>query len=154
VSQPEPAALEGPVSGTAEIEVAAPVETVWRVLTDLEQWPNWNSDVTSMTVDGPLAEGTVFRWKAGPRTIVSTIERVDRPRIVVWSGKTLGVKATHAWHFEQVGEATHVRTEEALRGIVARVLRRSLQKTLDSALESGLRNLKAEAERISLGTSS
>ena len=147
--RPEPADPQGPVSGAAEIDVAAPVETVWRVLTDLERWPSWNPDVTSMSVDGPLAEGTVFRWKAGPGTIVSRIERVDPLRLVAWSGKTLGVKAMHVWHFEQVGETTHVRTQEALHGIVARVLRSSLQKTLDSALESGLRNLKAEAERIS-----
>jgi len=146
--RPEPADPQGPVSGAAEIDVAAPVETVWRVLTDLDRWPSWNTDVTSMSVDGPLAEGTVFRWKAGPGTIVSRIERVDPPRLVAWSGKTLGVKAMHVWHFEQVGETTHVRTQEALHGIVARVLRSSLQKTLDSALESGLRNLKAEAERI------
>jgi hypothetical protein len=148
VSQPEPAVPAGPVYGTAEIDVDAPVETVWRVLTELEQWPSWNPDVTSMTVGGPLAQGTVFRWKAGPRTIVSTIERVEPSRSVVWSGKTLGVKATHAWHFERVGEKTHVLTEEALRGLVARLLRGSLQKTLDAALENGLKNLKAEAERV------
>jgi hypothetical protein len=35
-----------------------------------------------------------------------------------------------------------------LRGIVARLLRGSLQKTLDAALENGLKNLKAEAERL------
>ena len=145
---PEPASPQGPVSGTAEIDVAAPVETVWRVLTELERWPSWNPDVTSMSVDGPPAEGTVFRWKAGPGTIVSTIRRWDPPRLVAWSGKTMGVKATHVWHFEQAGAATHVRTEEALHGIVARLLRGSLQKTLNKALEDGLRNLKAEAERI------
>jgi hypothetical protein len=148
VSQPEQAELEGAAYGTAEIDVDAPVETVWRVLTELEKWPSWNPDVTSMTVDGPLAPGTVFRWKAGPRTIVSTIQRVEPARSVVWSGKTLGVKATHAWHFEQVGKQTHVLTEEALRGVVARLLRGSLQKTLDAALENGLKNLKAEAERL------
>ena len=145
--QPEAADLQGPVFGTAEIDVAAPVETVWRVLTDLERWPSWNPDVTSMSVNGPLANGTVFRWKAGTRTIVSTIEQVDPPHVVAWSGKTLGVRATHVWHFEQQGETTHVRTQEALKGLVARVLHGSLQKTLDKALEDGLRNLKAEAER-------
>lgn len=154
MQQPDPVTPHGQVSGAAEIDVAAPVETVWRVLTDLERWPSWNPDVTSMSVDGPLAAGTVFRWKAGPGTIVSTIQRVDPLRVVAWSGKTLGVKATHVWYFEQVGETTHVRTEESLNGIVARVLRRSLQKTLDSALESGLSNLKAEAERVGAGTTS
>jgi hypothetical protein len=42
---------------------------------------------------------------------------------------------------------TVVREEEAWDGLVARLFRRSLQKTLDRALESGLRHLKAEVER-------
>jgi uncharacterized protein YndB with AHSA1/START domain len=149
VPQPE---LHGPVFGTAEIDVAAPAETVWRVLTDLDRWPDWQPDVESMSVNGPFAAGTVFRWKAGPRTIVSRIEQVEPLRLVAWSGKTLGVKATHVWHFEQLDQATHVRTEEALRGTVARLLRGSLQKTLDTALEKGLENLKTEAERIAATT--
>jgi hypothetical protein len=40
-----------------------------------------------------------------------------------------------------------VHTEESYEGIVARVLRASLQKTLEQALSNGLRHLKAETER-------
>jgi hypothetical protein len=40
-----------------------------------------------------------------------------------------------------------VRTEESYEGVVARLLRGSLQKTLDAALADGLRSLKAEVER-------
>jgi hypothetical protein len=38
-------------------------------------------------------------------------------------------------------------TEESYEGLVARVLRGSLQKTLDKALEQGLAHLKREVER-------
>ena len=37
--------------------------------------------------------------------------------------------------------------EESFDGLVARLFRRSLRKTLDATLESGLRHLKIEAER-------
>ena len=40
-----------------------------------------------------------------------------------------------------------MRTEESYDGLVARLLRRSLQKTLDAALADGVRYLKAEAEK-------
>ncbi len=40
-----------------------------------------------------------------------------------------------------------MRTEESYDGLVARLLRRSLQKTLDAALADGARYLKAEAEK-------
>ena len=71
------------------------VETVWRVLTAIEQWPSWNPDVKSVSLDGAVREGAAFRWKAGPSTISSTILRLDRPRLIAWSGRTLGIRATH-----------------------------------------------------------
>jgi uncharacterized protein YndB with AHSA1/START domain len=70
---------EAPVIVEAEIEIAAPPEAVWEVLTDLARWPSWNPDVKSMSFEGAVAEGSDFRWKAGPGTITSTLRRVERP---------------------------------------------------------------------------
>jgi uncharacterized protein YndB with AHSA1/START domain len=136
-----------PVVGASEIEISAPPEAVWAVLTELERWPSWNSDVKSMMVQGPLAPGSVFRWKAGPGTIESTIDRVEPPRLIAWTGMTLGIKAIHFWHLEPRGSGTFVRTEESYEGLVTRLFRRPIQKTLDRALDDGLRSLKAEVER-------
>jgi hypothetical protein len=66
---------EAPAVGRSEIEIAAPPEVVWEVLTEIEQWPSWNPDIKSMSMQGDLAEGSVFRWKAGFGTITSTIRR-------------------------------------------------------------------------------
>ena len=130
-----------------EIDVAASPEAVWDVLTDLESWPRWNPDVKSLSLEGGLAKGSVFRWRAGPGTITSTIQQVEPPRVIAWTGTTLGIKATHVYRLEPRGEATLVHTEESYEGLVARVLRRSLQKTLEKGLSDGLRYLKAETER-------
>jgi hypothetical protein len=140
-----------PVVGASEIEIAASPEAVWDVLTALEDWPSWNRDVKSMTVQGDVVPGTVFRWKAGPASITSTIQLVERPRVIAWTGKTLGINAIHFWHLEPRDGKTHVRTEESYDGLVARLLRRSLQKTLDRALADGLRYLKAEVESRASG---
>jgi uncharacterized protein YndB with AHSA1/START domain len=137
-----------PVVSSAEGEIDAPIDDVWRILTAVERWPTWNPDVKSVSIDGPVVEGTTFRWKAGPSTISSTVTRVDRPRIIAWTGKTLGISAIHVWRLEQRGGRTHVRTEESYEGLVARLLRRSLQKTLDAALRDGVRYLESEAERV------
>ena len=56
-----------PVVGRSELEIAAPPDAVWEVLTAFERWPSWLRDVKSMSIEGPVAAGTVFRWKAGPR---------------------------------------------------------------------------------------
>jgi hypothetical protein len=44
------------------------------------------------------------------------------------------------------------RGEESYNGLVARLFRGRLQKTVDSAIENGLRRSKAEAERQQLGS--
>jgi uncharacterized protein YndB with AHSA1/START domain len=135
------------VRSKREIDIAAPPEVVWDVLTDLEQWPRWNPAVKSMSFEGPLAPGSEFRWKAGPGTIVSTLERVEPPRVVAWRGRTMSIKALHEWRLAPSNGGTRVETEETYSGLLARLFRSQLQKTLDRALEEGLEHLKREAER-------
>jgi uncharacterized protein YndB with AHSA1/START domain len=138
---------EPPVTSKREIEISAPAEVVWDVLTRFEDWPRWNPDVKSMSYDGPLAPGSEFRWKAGPGTIVSTLEQVEPPRLVRWRGRTMSIQALHEWRLEPRGDGTAVETEESFSGLAARLFRRSLQKTLDKTLGEGLEHLKREAER-------
>lgn len=139
--------MEAPVRSKREVEIAATPEVVWDVLTGFEQWPDWNPDVKSMSFGGPVEPGSEFRWKAGPGTIVSTLEQVDRPSYIRWRGRTLSVKALHEWWFEPSSGGTRVETEESFSGFLARLFRGSLQKTLDRSTESGLEHLKRESER-------
>ena len=105
-----------PVVGSSEIEIASPPQAVWDVLTAFERWPSWNPDVKSMSVRGGVAVGSQFRWKSGPGTITSTIRRVEPPRLIAWTGRTLGIKAIHVWTLEPRDDNTFVRTEESLEG--------------------------------------
>jgi hypothetical protein len=138
-----------PVRSTAEVEIDAPPQAVWEVLTDFQNWPHWNPDVKSMSFAGPLAPGSEFRWKAGPGTILSTLERIEPPRYIAWRGRTLTIDAYHEWWLEPRDGGTHVRTQESFYGLVARLLRRMLQKTLDKSFADGVERLKLEAERRS-----
>src|SRR5262245_35605504 len=138
---------QAPVAGSSEIEIAASPELVWSVLTDFERWPSWNPDVRSMSMEGPVAQGSMFRWKAGPGTITSTIERVEPPRMIAWRGRTLGIRAIHFCWLDPRAGTTFVRTEESYEGFVVRLFRRSIQKALGRALENGLHSMKAEVER-------
>jgi uncharacterized protein YndB with AHSA1/START domain len=143
---------DAPVRSSAEIDIDAPPQVVWEVLTRFENWPNWNPDVKSMSFEGPLAPGSEFRWKAGPGTIVSTLDRIEPPRHIAWRGRTLTIKAYHEWWLEPRDGGTHVRTEESFFGLLARLLRSTLQKTLDKSFAEGLERLKREAERRSAST--
>lgn len=136
-----------PVVGRSEIEIAAPPEVAWGVLTAIERWPTWNPAVKSASVDGEVGEGSTFRWKAGPGTIRSTIRDVEKPWRIAWTGTTFGIQAIHVHTLEPRNGGTLVRSEESYDGLVARLFHGRLQRTLDSALHDGLQHLKAEAER-------
>ncbi len=136
------------VFGASEIEIAAAPDSVWHVLTDFERWPSWNPDVKSMSIAGDVGPGTEFTWKSGPASIRSTIQRVERPRVIAWTGKTFGMSAIHVYRLEARDGRTVVRTEESFDGWLARLLRGRMQKTLQNALDSGLRRLKTQVEGV------
>lgn len=136
-----------PVVASGEIEVEADVETVWEVLTDIESWPRWNPDVRWASLKGELAEGSAFRWKTGPGTITATLRRVERPRLVGWTGKTIGIEAVHVWWLEPRDGATAVRTAESWAGLMPRLFPGPMRRILEKAIQAGLGFLKAEAER-------
>lgn len=136
-----------PAVASAEVEVAADPEIVWDVLTSIDDWPSWNPDVSSASLEEGLSEGSRFRWKAGPGTIISTLQRIDRPRLIAWTGRTFGINAIHVHRLEPRGEGTVVSSEESWEGLPVRIFRGRMQKTLEESIEPGLGHLKAEAER-------
>jgi len=135
-----------PASGIAEDFIKAPVDRVWRILSDLEKWPSWNPSVSKIRVNGPLETGTSFEWTAGGLRIVSQLREVDPPERIVWSGRMLRIRAIHVWELKADGEGTRVRTEESFDGLVARLFRGFAKKTLGRALAQAVSALKAEAE--------
>jgi hypothetical protein len=136
-----------PVVVSTAVDVVAPAEVVWRVLVDIEQWPAWNRAVASVSIKARVEPGTEFAWKAGPGTIHSTLLQVEQPRFIAWSGRTLGLRALHVFALTAHGEYTSVRTEESYSGLIARLFRVPLRRSLSRALAEGLDDLKREAER-------
>jgi hypothetical protein len=140
---------KAPVIADSEIVIAARPDDVWETLTDFESWPTWNPDVKSMSIEGEPRPGTNFRWKAGPATIKSRIQEMERPRVIAWTGKTFGISAAHVYVLNARDGKTAVRTEESYDGILARLFRERMQTMLKGSLDAGLQHLKAEAERRS-----
>lgn len=140
-----------PANARSEIEIKASPEVVWDVLTDFPNWPSWNHSVQSVKGGESVSKGTEFKWKTGGTTIRSTVQEVERPTRIVWTGRLMSIKAVHAWHIVPQAGRTLVRTEESFEGAVARLFKKSLQRTLEESLSAGLKDLKAEAERRPVG---
>ncbi len=145
-----PARLEprsdAPAGARAEALIEAPIQTVWAVLSDLQNWPSWNKSVTAMRLDGPVQAGTSFAWRGGGWKIASRLEEVIPPRRIAWSGRMLGIRACHAWQLDAEGQATRVQSAESFEGFAARLFPGLARRSLVKALDQGLAALKAAAE--------
>jgi uncharacterized protein YndB with AHSA1/START domain len=144
---------DAPATAEGELQIAAPPETVWAVMTDLSSWPTWNHDVKSMTFEGQLEPGSVFRWKSGSASLVSTLQSVDPPREIGWTGISMGIHAVHVFHFEPNDGGTRARSAESFRGLIPSVLKKYSRKVLQRGIGGILGSLKFEAERRASGLS-
>jgi uncharacterized protein YndB with AHSA1/START domain len=136
-----------PATAEGELRIAADPQTVFAVISGIDQWPAWNPDIKSVTLQGPVKPGTVFRWKSGPSSLTSTVQVVDPPREIAWTGTTMGIKAVHVFRFQASDGGTLARSEESWEGLLASVLKGYSRKTLDKGIRSVLAHLKTEAER-------
>ena len=110
-------------------------------------WPRWNPDVKSASIDGPSTPGTAFRWKSGPGTIRSTLQVVDPPREIGWTGKTMGIHAVHVFRFEEADGGTLAHSAESWEGLIASLARGYSRRTLAATITTVLSHLAAESER-------
>lgn len=58
-----------------EVEIDAPTQNAWRVLTDAAQWPKWFPFVDSVSNIQALAEGVVIIWRSGDKDGTATITK-------------------------------------------------------------------------------
>jgi len=66
------------------IETTAAPETIWKLWSDVDEWPRWNADLERAELNGPFAEGsaiTMFPREDDP--IELTIAEADEPRVFV-----------------------------------------------------------------------
>jgi uncharacterized protein YndB with AHSA1/START domain len=136
-----------PATAEGETQIEADPQTVFAVISAIDRWPTWNPDVRSVTLQGPVQPGTVFRWKAGPSSLTSTLQVVDPPHEIAWTGTTMGIRAVHRFWFQPRDGGTLARSEESWEGLLASLLKGYSRRTLDKGIRSVLAHLKTEAER-------
>lgn len=136
-----------PVRGQTQTLIAARPSLVWDVLARIEDWPDWNPDIQSMRIDGPVQVGTTFRWKSGGMSIRSILRVVEPLRVIAWSGEAPGIRAMHVWRLSADRAGTMVWTGETFDGMLPRLFRKQLMRKLSEALDDSIVALRAECER-------
>mgnify|MGYP001021249741 CR=1 FL=1 len=136
-----------PVKYESSIEIDAPIEKVWDVMTNVTLWPNWNNDIKHAELIGGLKEGSIIKWQSGPGQITSKLLKVRTNTEIVWQGRMMGIYAIHMWKLEKIGNQTKVTTSESWSGFLPTLLKAMSRNMLQKAINSGLYQLKTECEK-------
>ncbi|GLX23258.1 SRPBCC family protein [Streptomyces lavendulae] len=136
-----------PVIADHTIRIAAPVERIWHLHTDIGGWPAWLSAIPQARLDGPVAPGTTFHWTTAGMSIDSTVYAVDTAHRILWGGPAHGITGIHEWTFTEDGDGVVVRTRESWAGEPVDADRDNLAAALDASLVTWLDALKKAAEQ-------
>lgn len=139
--------LKAPVIAQHQIMINAESETIWQILTDINQWVTWNPNISEARLEGALKPGSTFRWKSGGTTILSTLQEIEPHRRMSWTGQVIGTRAIHTWVLEPQGESVLLRTAESFEGWLVLLTKGMMQRMLDTSLQEWLECLKQRAEQ-------
>ncbi|HUW01644.1 MAG TPA: SRPBCC domain-containing protein [Acidimicrobiales bacterium] len=143
-----------------DIDIDAPPEVVWEILTDLEHYGDWNPFIESAS--GTVAVGARLSARIQPpggraMTFKPTVIAAEAPTAFGWQGR-LGLPGIfdghHRFELEATpGGKTHLVHTEQFSGVLVRFMRTSLDtKTLDGfALMNDALKHRAEA-RVGRGS--
>ncbi len=112
---------------TAVIDVAP--ERVWRVLTDITAWPDWNSGVTKVNGRLALGEKLSITVEANPGRAfpVKVVTLTDPERIVFRGGMPLGLfTGERTYTLQNEGNGTRFTMREQYTGPLAGMIFKSI----------------------------
>ena len=144
---PKPSTIDStaPVIARHSVDIAAPLETVWRLHADVSRWPEWQTDI-SAHAEGAFVPGAAFTWTSYGFTVTSTIYEVEDRSRVLWGGTADGITGVHEWIFQETPTGVRVETNESFAGEPVEADTDAMQAMLDGSLSSWLGHLRVAAE--------
>jgi hypothetical protein len=127
-----------------EIIINSPMENVFKILSDINNWPAWQSSVTKAQINATPEVGVKFKWKAGRLNINSKLHTVNANSEIGWTGRIWWIKAVHNWYLSNENNETKVIVKESLTGLGSSLM----QKSLNEGMRKNLVELKDKAENI------
>lgn len=132
------------ITDSHSIIINADIGKVWDILFDMENWPQWNTDVKKVTVDGEVKEGANFKWVQGRTHGSSQVQKVQKPSTLSWTSKAKLVKRVYVWSLESDENQTIATVSASFQGALV-VLVENHQKVYNELL-NWLELLKNKAE--------
>lgn len=131
-----------------EVNIQEKADVIWKLLTDAEGFPRWNSTVTG--IDGQISEGERLRIHVPGtnRTFRPRVSGVVANRHMTWSdGLPLIFKGSRTFSLKPCEDgSTNFIMEEQFGGLVFAIVKSSLPD-FKPIFETYANDLKKEAER-------
>lgn len=131
------------------IHIEAPKKLIWKVIEDIELWPQWAPTITTVQRldDRPFGLGSKARIKqpGQPESIWTVIEYV-REECFAWETKRFGLAMTAIHQLKQKGSGTLSTLQINATGFLAVVLRLVLKFAIRRALMQENKGLKNRCE--------
>jgi uncharacterized membrane protein len=140
----------------ASITIDAPIDVVWSVFTDVEQWPTWASSFTSVELlDGPMRLGARVRIRQ-PRlpTVVWEVTKWEPGRSWTWTATSPGARTEASHVLTRVGEQTIAEQSITWSGPIGRLaafLWRSLTRRYLAIEALGLKQQTEQEANSAMG---
>ncbi len=135
-----------PVKCSKTILINATRQKVWSVVTNINQWDSWQTDITKPILKSELKPGAVFTWKTGGANIQSTLHTVEPYSKFGWSGKGLGMTAVHNWTLKELNGQTEVTVDESMEGLLTSLFKKLFNRNLEKGMTHWLQLLKNQCE--------
>lgn len=131
------------------VDIAAPPERVWEVLSDIGRWHEWTPTVTSVLRhdDGPLQVGSRAKVVQPRIPEAEYVVTELRPgRAFTWMATAPGVVTTARHDVEPIADGTRVRLSVAHAGWLSQLMGRFYRGLTDRYLANEANGLKAHCE--------
>lgn len=137
-----------------EVQIAAPPEAVWDVVSDFARYGEWNPFMPS--VEGEARVGASLRLRVEPpgkraNGITARVLAVEAPRHLRWRGGVVNdwvFSGTHVLELEPRDGGTRFVNREEFRGVLAPLLLRFLGSSLPAGYASMNEALKARVASV------
>ena len=109
------------------VQINAPIELVWRVLTDFSAYPEWNPFTVAIDSNLQVGDDLVLHIQQGRDKIVKRrfrLETIEPPHLIEWSLPKLGHRALlRAWRTQRLeslnADACTYETSDTFQGLFA-----------------------------------
>ena len=129
------------------IHINSSPEKVWAIITNINQWSKWETDIKKSKIKGGLKPGTNFDFIINNVKIHSKIHTVEPFHHLGWTAEIFGMHVIHNMTLSEDKGQTMVSDDESLDGVLVRIFKKSFDKRLEKNKQNWLEQLKKECEK-------